>query len=527
MILIVDDKAENIFSLKRTLELNGFEVDSAQSGEEALKKMLKNTYSLIILDVQMPGMDGFEVAEAMSGYSKVQNIPIIFLSAVNVDKKFITKGYTSGGLDYIIKPIDPDIFMLKVKTLHKLYEQNRDLNAMQQSLLKEIETRQRAEEDLNKSVKELRSILESIPQISFTVKPDGEIEFVNEFWYHYSASSKDFPEVHADDNAICTLYEQALATGAPLTSEIRILKLADQSYRYHQLKMIPVKEGGVVHKWVGTLTDIHEQKLATDLLELKVKERTSELLEKNNELAEKNHELQQFASVTSHDLKEPLRKIQIFSSIIKEKYFFGNTEVTNNMNRIIDASERMSKLINDLLSYSRLSMNSMFEPTDLNLQIDNILCDLEFIVAEKNAKIGIGDIPIIEAIPGQMRQVFQNLISNALKFSKKDVPPVINITSETFQEIENGEPRDLCRIIVADNGIGFDEKYLGKIFTIFQRLNPKDAYEGTGIGLAIVKKIIDKHNGSIKAESKEGEGASFIIVLPLYQVTDPSLIELI
>jgi DNA-binding response OmpR family regulator len=141
MILIVDDKAENIFSLRKTLELNSFEVDAAQSGEEALKKILHQSYSLIILDVQMPGMDGFEVAEILSGYSKAKDIPIIFLSAVNTDKKFITKGYTSGGIDYVTKPVDPDIFILRVKTLHKLYEQNRELNRIRLYLLEEVEVR--------------------------------------------------------------------------------------------------------------------------------------------------------------------------------------------------------------------------------------------------------------------------------------------------------------------------------------------------------------------------------------------------
>src|ERR1700761_6790631 len=164
MILIVDDKPENIFSLRRTLELNGFEVDSADSGEDALKKILKNTYTLIILDVQMPGMDGFEVADAISGYSKVQNIPIIFLSAVNTDKKFITKGYASGGVDYVTKPVDPDIFILKAKTLQRLHDQNRGLNNIRLALLEEVEVRKKAESELNKRVHELRSILESMPQ---------------------------------------------------------------------------------------------------------------------------------------------------------------------------------------------------------------------------------------------------------------------------------------------------------------------------------------------------------------------------
>jgi len=145
MILIVDDKPVNLFSLKRILELNDFAVDTASSGEEALRKILKNTYALVILDVQMPGMDGFEVAETITGYSKTKDLSIIFLSAVNTDKRFIQKGYASGGVDYITKPVDPDILLLKVKTFYKLFEQTQELTRMQQSLREEIEYRKRAE----------------------------------------------------------------------------------------------------------------------------------------------------------------------------------------------------------------------------------------------------------------------------------------------------------------------------------------------------------------------------------------------
>lgn len=145
MILIVDDTPENLYSLKKILERSGFEVDTAESGEDALKKILKNSYFLIILDVQMPGMDGFEIAETLSGYSKTKDIPIIFLSAVNTDKKFITKGYASGGLDYVTKPFDPDILLLKVKTFYRLYQQNQELTKIQAELLTEIESRKAAE----------------------------------------------------------------------------------------------------------------------------------------------------------------------------------------------------------------------------------------------------------------------------------------------------------------------------------------------------------------------------------------------
>ncbi len=145
MILIVDDTPENIFTLKTLLELHSFPVDTAASGEEALKKVLKRSYALIILDVQMPGMDGFEVAETLAGYSNTKDIPVIFLSAVNIEKKYITKGYLSGGIDYVTKPIDPDILLLKVKTFYRLYEQNRVLVEMQDSLRREIEFRKEAQ----------------------------------------------------------------------------------------------------------------------------------------------------------------------------------------------------------------------------------------------------------------------------------------------------------------------------------------------------------------------------------------------
>jgi len=212
MILIVDDKPENIFSLKTILELHSFPTDTALSGEEALKKILRHSYALIILDVQMPGMDGFEVAEAISGSSKARDIPIIFLSAANTDKKFITKGYSSGGMDYITKPIDPDILLLKVKTFYRLYEQNRELNRIQASLRSEIEFRKKVEGELQERAGELHSILESIPQIAFTTRADGKIEFVNEQWLKYSPSKQEFPVTHPDDADLPGKWEKTVAS---------------------------------------------------------------------------------------------------------------------------------------------------------------------------------------------------------------------------------------------------------------------------------------------------------------------------
>ncbi|RFS18984.1 hybrid sensor histidine kinase/response regulator [Chitinophaga silvatica] len=415
MILIVDDKPENILSIRKTLELYDFEVDTALSGEEALKKILKHSYTVIILDVQMPSMDGFEVAEAISGYSKAKDIPIIFLSAVNKDKRFIVKGYDSGGIDYITKPVDPDILLMKVKTFSRLYQQSLELKQMHQSLKEEVEVRKLAQEAL-----------------------------------------------------------------------------------------------------------IAHQQQVNEVLEQKVKERTEELRRINKSLEVSNHDLQQFASVASHDLKEPLRKIQLFGAILKDKFLHSDPNAMSYMERIVRSSERMARLINDLLNYSRLSVESIYEPTDFNILIHEILSDLELMISEKDAMIYVEKIPQIEAAAGQMRQVFQNIISNALKFSREGVAPQINITSEIVIDLNPDSARfeggKYCRITISDNGIGFNEKYLSKIFTIFQRLHNADKYEGTGIGLAIAKKVLDKHGGLITAKSQEGVGTSFVLVLPIQRL---------
>jgi signal transduction histidine kinase len=355
-------------------------------------------------------MDGYEVAEAISGLNKTRDIPIIFLSAVNIDKRFIAKGYDSGGVDYITKPFDNDLLLLKVRTFYRLYEQRKELKMVEDALRREIEMRKKSQQ---------------------------EIEQIN------------------------------------------------------------------------------------SLLEYKVEERTKDLMQLNKDLENRNAELAQYAYLASHDLQEPLRKIITFIKIIDEKYLANIPAAKQEMTKVITSSERMRNLINALLSYSKLSAGSFFAIVNLNDVIKDALADLELTIKEKQAVIQAGPLPDIEAIPAQMRQLFQNLLSNALKFSKAAIPPEIIIDSEPVDDlsleavpVKNGR---YTRIKVNDNGIGLDESYIDKIFVIFQRLHGRTQYEGTGIGLAIVKKIVEKHNGLIGVKSKEGEGATFTIVLPLKQ----------
>ena len=267
------------------------------------------------------------------------------------------------------------------------------------------------------------------------------------------------------------------------------------------------------------LTDLTAQK-ETQLL---LKVNNEKLRQINNALELSNHDLQQFASVASHDLQEPLRKIQIFSNFLKERFAPELPgDAAPYLEKIISSSNRMKMLIIDILNYSRLSYNdNHFELTDLNKLVMQLLEDYELVIKEKEATIKVGELPSLEVNPGQMRQVFQNILSNALKFAKKDEAPLIEISAtiakEDLVKTDEALAGDYYSISFKDNGIGFDDQFATNIFTLFRRLHTKDKFEGTGIGLAISKKIIEKHKGFITAKSKEGAGSEFIIVLPVKQ----------
>ena len=238
-----------------------------------------------------------------------------------------------------------------------------------------------------------------------------------------------------------------------------------------------------------------------------------------DKLEASNRELEEFAYIASHDLQEPLRKVQAFGSRLQGKY--GDTlgdRGSDYLVRMLNATERMQTLINGLLDYSRVMAKSRpFEPVDLNQVARAVISDLEIRIEETGGRVIFGELPTIEADPLQIRQLLQNLMGNALKFSRPDIAPEIYIQSQSLNgnSAQNGDATNLCQISVTDNGIGFDEKYADRIFGIFQRLHGFGKYEGTGIGLAVCKKIVERHEGSLTVESTLGEGATFIITLPI------------
>ncbi|MGN6436194.1 MAG: ATP-binding protein [Agriterribacter sp.] len=484
MILIVDDKQENIFSLQAILARHSFPTDTASSGEEALKKILKRSYALIILDVQMPGMDGFEVAEIIAGYQNAKDTPILFLSAVNTDKRFITKGYAAGGIDYITKPFDPDILMLKVKTFYRLYEQTHALNEMQRNLLQEVEFRRNAQNEIQEKVQQLHTILESIPQIAFTAGPDGTIEFVNKQWYLYSADMQAFPATHPEDIDIGKAFKTAVANKEPLEMEVRVKKVYPNQYKYHLLRVMPVKEGDTVVKWVGTFTDIDAQK----------------------QVASKKDE---FISIASHELKTPLASVKAYIQLL-ERQLETADKVRPLVERSLTQIDKLNRLVSELLDVSKIESGKMRfhkEVFDFNKLLGDVVDIMQ--KAYPHYTIVVTSDPDLMVYADEMRieQVITNYITNAVKYS----PEVKRVEVSAKRTAGN-----MLEFSVKDFGIGIPLENQQEIFEKFFRAeNVSASFQGLGIGLFVSAEIINRHQGTYRVESASGKGSVFYFTIPM------------
>jgi signal transduction histidine kinase len=408
-ILLVDDREDNLFSMETILESDGYQFIKANSGRQALKILLVEfDFALILMDVKMPNLNGFETAALIYEREKLKHIPIIFITANTYGEENVFKGYRTGAVDYIYKPINPDLLRAKVAVFIDLYKKNQQL-VLQEEKLKLIN------KNLQNEINERRA------------------------------------------------------------SEEKIIEL------------------------------------------------NKELINNIDRLEKANKELDRFAFMASHDLQEPLRKILTFSDRLYIKHRDQlDQDGKLNIDRIQKAAERMQALIKDILTFSKLSVEKdLFVKTDLRVVVKEVWEELQTIVEEKKAQVEVAALPAIEVNPGLIKPLFFNLIGNALKYAKKDEAPLIKIDfeiNENEQELlGTDKPVKFCRIFIKDNGIGFEQQYAGQIFQMFQRLHSQTDYEGTGIGLALCKQIVEKHKGYINALSTVNEGATFIVSLPIAQ----------
>ena len=409
-------------------------------------------------------------------------------------------------------------------------------------LFSDTTERKKSEEALKQSERNLRNtILQAPVAMSILKGPSFVVEIANDRMFELWGRGKEemlgkplfeaLPEAKDQGyeellKAVCTTGEPYSALGTP----VNLPRDGTLVTIYINLLYTAFREGdGTISGIMAVATDVTEQVKARQKIEEMVAERTQELaaanaalLHSNQELQRSNQNLEEFAYAASHDLKEPMRKIQLFSDRLKNNLEARlSAEEHNFFDRILHATQRMNTLIDDLLMYSHVSRGAVLEEkVDLNHKVKTVLEDLELEVAEKKAEVTVDSLPVIRGHRRQLQQLFQNLIGNAIKYTRPEVPPKVHISSRLVKGAEEphvpaekkNEPFYL--IEVRDNGIGFDPRDAERIFNVFTRLHGNAEYKGTGVGLSIVRKVVENHGGMIWAESRQGEGATFKVLLP-------------
>lgn len=416
-ILLVDDEPANLLALEAVLESLGHNLVKARSGEEALRQIMREDFAVILLDVLMPGMNGFETANLVRQRDRSRFTPIIFLTAFGKTEADMFEGYAAGAIDYLFKPFPPQVLRSKVTVLVDLYRKSEEVR--------------RLNEELKRRAGELETL-------NLMLKNENEMRRRTE-------------------------------------EELRLSE--------EELKHLNVS------------------------LEAQVQERTAAVEERSRQLLRSNEELQQFAYVASHDLQEPLRTIISYLQLIEER-LKGNldAEVKEFMGFVVNSAKHMRDLIHGLLEYSRVgSHKNPFQMVDCGSVLEKVIEQLKTSLAERGAHVEIRHLPEVLGDPLLLAMLFQNLIANALKFSKGETPEI---------QVGSREGEEEWLFWVKDNGIGIDPKYFDRIFVIFQRLHSRDEYPGTGLGLAVCKKTVERHGGRIWVESEPGRGSTFYFTLP-------------
>jgi PAS domain S-box-containing protein len=510
---MVDDEPANLLALEALLEGLGHELVRANSGGEALRRLLADDFAVILLDVRMEGMDGFETAKQIRGRERSRHTPIIFLTARAGEDFPMAEAYGLGAVDYLVKPLVGEVVRAKVAALVELYEQKE---------------RARRQAEL------LRLLIEGTGDYAiFMLNPDGKIatwnaaaERINGYraeeivgrhlsiFYPKEAVERGWPDEELRRAEADGRFEdegwRVRKDGSTFWANVVISPLRDSAGRL--LGFSKISRDLTERKRAEEEVRNHRDRLAraNDVLHAEIAERKraeERLRQTAADLTRSNRDLEQFAYVASHDLQEPVRMVSLYIQMLERRYRDKLDERARQyIARVVDGAHHMHTLINDLLAYARAGKASKDpEPVDCAAAFDRAADHLAQSIRTSGASVTRGELPSVRADATQLVQLFQNLIGNAIKF-RADRPPQVRV--------EATADGDSWRFSVRDNGIGIDPQYHNRLFVIFQRLHGREEYPGTGIGLAICKRIVERNGGRIWLESAPGEGSTFYFTLP-------------
>ena len=497
-ILLVDDHPANVVALEAILTPLGHELVAASSGEEALRQLLRRDFALILLDVQMAGMDGFQTASLIKQRPRSCHIPIIFITAVGRDAAHVFRGYSEGAVDYLVKPFDPDILRAKAQVFVDLYLKEERIKA-QEKLLREHE---RAD-FLRAGEERYRQLLDSLPQSIWAAGADGRVTFWNRAGLEYHGARTTvvtdeslWSALHPDDRVDV---REALAEGQKrqeaFERHIRLKRAADGVYRWHLARVIPERgSDGAISGWIATATDIDDQKRAEQTLREAIGLR------------------EDFLSVASHELRTPLTslRLEVENLLRFTRRSVGEAApgVITRVERIGAQATRLNHLIDELLDVSRIAAGRLelqIEEVDLTAVVDEVRMRLTdeanrrgcaLAVRATGRAVGAWDA-------SRLDQVITNLLSNAIKYGAgKPIEITVDVAG------------DHAVLAIHDHGLGIPPEDQDRIFRRFERAASSRNYAGIGLGLWIVKQIVDALGGTVKVESRPELGATFTVDLP-------------
>lgn len=558
-ILVVDDTPTNLEVLFDFLSNAGFKVLFAEDGESALETVNYATPDLILLDILMPGLDGFETCRRLKANQSTTAIPVIFLTALT-DTSDKVKGFELGAVDFITKPLQYEEVLARVKTHLRLQSLTRQLQNQNIQLEQQVEERRQTalvlqqqhqrsqlfadvtlkirqslhiDTILQTAVTEVKQILQADRVLIYRLLTDSGgsavAEAVQPGWPQVMGATYPQEMLSAPSRQHYESGQIASVADVTLDGDGAVAPgLADFFHQFQvRAKLVvpiltPAGLWGLLiahhcsapRHWTTFETDLLQQLADQIAIALTQAQLLEQETRQRQELARSNSELQQFAYIASHDLQEPLRMVTSYLQLLERRYQGQlDADADDFIQFAVDGARRMRTLISDLLAFSRISTQGQsFELTSTADAVLRATANLKLAIDENAAVITWSDLPQVYADPTQLTQLFQNLIGNAIKF-RSAVP--CQITLEAIQK------EDVWQFAIQDNGIGLDPEYAERIFVIFQRLNNRMDYPGTGIGLALCKKIVERHGGDIWVESAPDHGATFYFTIPQGGANNP------